>query len=770
MEELHFPCAARVDAVEKVTGRARYAADLAFPGMLWGKVVFAEHPHARILSLDISQARAIPGVWAVLQAGDIPGSKQVGAVIEDQYVLASDRVRYLGDGVALVAAETLELAEEARRSIKVSYEPLPAVFSPEDALATGAPILHEARPDNIVCHHVLRKGDAVRMLAEAPLVLEREYRTQFIEHAYLEPEAVLAVPDADGKGIHVLGSVQNPFVTRAFVSRALAMDLNRVRISQATLGGSFGGKDEVMHIMAARAALLALRTGRPVKMVNSREDSLRESYKRHPYHMRYRIGATREGKLLGMEIRILADAGAYASQSPFVTWRSTVEATGPYQVPAVSTDVLAVYTNNVYTGAMRGFGSPQVIFAVESLMDELADELGMDPVELRRHNLFQAGSVTATGQVLEGHTVSLEEAMDKALQAIGYDPARQGERVDSEPDLRRGIGLALSFRGCSLGAEGLDVAAARCALEPDGTVLLAPGISENGAGQRTVMAQIAAQALGLPLERIRTIEADTWLVPESGSTVASRGTIMGGGAVKEAACLLRQRILEVGSAHLGVPLEQLKLEVDGLHGPEGEHLAWDMLVQSAHRQRVPLEVTSLRLAPAVDWDEASGQGKAYFTYVYAAQAAEVEVDTATGQVRVLRVVAAHELGRAINIQASLGQVYGGVAMALGYTLLEEVEMKAGEVKTLNFDTYEIPTACDVPEVTPILLEHPDPAGPYGAKSLGEPTNELLAAAVANAIAHATGRRIRQLPCDLERVLLGYSLRERREKRSSGKAE
>ncbi|MEI6309753.1 MAG: xanthine dehydrogenase family protein molybdopterin-binding subunit, partial [bacterium] len=761
----------RIDAVEKVTGRALYAADLSLPGMLWGKVLFATHPHARILSLDTTEAAALPGVQAILTALDIPGAKEIGAVIEDQPALAVDRVRFLGDGVALVAADTQAIAEEARKHISVEYEPLPGVFTPEEALTPGAPALHEARPDNVVNRHRVRKGDIAAAFGQAEVVLEREYRTQLIEHAYLEPEAVLAIPDPDKKGVQVIGSIQNPFSTRSFVARALALDLNRVRISQSTLGGSFGGKDEVMYIMAIRAALLALKCGRPVKMVNDREDSLRESYKRHPYKMRYKVGATRQGKLTAMEIRILADAGAYAAQSPFVTWRSTVEATGPYEIAAVSTDVTAVYTNNTYTGAMRGFGSPQVIFAVESLMDELAVELGIDPVELRRRNLYRQGSITATNQVLEGHTVSLEEVMDRALAAIEWDPA--GQKVANPDPMpssggsgRRGLGLALSFRGCSLGAEGLDFSTARCSLEPDGSVLLALGISENGAGQRTVFTQIAAQTLGLPLERIRILDADTYLAPDAGPTVASRGTLMGGNAVLKAAAALRTNLQQVGGTAFGLPPAEVRITPQGLAGREGQILCWGPLVQAAQRLGAPLDVSATFQAPAVDWEEERGQGNAYFTYVYACQAAEVEVDTATGQVRVLRVAAAHDMGRAINPQMALGQIYGGVAMGLGYALLEEVELRDGETRTLNFDTYELPTAADMPQVMPILVENPDPAGPYGAKSLGEPTNELLAAAVANAIANATGRRIRELPCDLERVLLGISLREKREKRSS----
>jgi CO/xanthine dehydrogenase Mo-binding subunit len=757
-ERLIGQCQLRVDGREKVTGQTRYAADLKVPGMIYGRILFSRFPHARILAIDCTRARAVPGVQAVLTAADLPNLRPFGIVMPDQEVIVGHKARYLGDVVALVAADTLEAAEEALLGIEVQYQPLPAVFSPQEALADSAPSIHEDRPDNIVNHHKLRKGDVSLGFAEADVILERDYRTPSVEHAYLEPEAVTAIFHQDQ--LELIGSIQNPFSTQSMVAQALGLPSEQIRVRQTPLGGSFGGKDEVMYLMAARAALLAKATQRPVRMQHSREESFRESYKRHPYQMRYKVGATREGRLTAMEITILADAGAYAASSPFVTWRSIVHATGPYRIEHVKTDITAVYTNNIYTGAMRGFGAPQVIFAVESLMDELAQELNLRPDELRRRNLLAAETVTATGQCLDDHPVSLPEVMDRALQSIGYaEKFKQPTPVGTTK--RRGIGFAVSHRGCSLGAEGVDRAEAWLRWQADGTVLLSIGLSDNGAGLNTVLQQIAAEELGIGMEQVRMDEPDTMLVPDAGPTVASRGTLMGGNAVRQAAMRLREMLLLSASQLLSLPADQLSF----VEGEVCSNLDPSQAVSPADVVRwlagsgKSLEASGTYQAPTVDWHEETGQGRAYFTYVYGCQAAEVEVDLATGQVRVLHLVAAHELGRAINPATAKGQIYGGVAMGLGYGLLEELDLHQGQVRSNNLDRYLLPTTCDVPiVVTPILIENPDPVGPYGAKSLGEPTNELTAAAIANAISQATGFRLRELPCDLEKIVLSRPLK------------
>jgi CO/xanthine dehydrogenase Mo-binding subunit len=745
----------RVDALGKVTGRAKFAADYDAGHQLYGEVLRAKHPHAWIRGIDVTKARQLEGVEAVLTAQDIPGDKTFGIVEKNQAILAVDRVRYLGDGVALVAARTREIAAEATGLIAVDYEALPVVSDPEAAMKPDAPKIHG--DDNTFVHHHVRKGDIARGFAEADFVIERRFRTQFIEHSYLEPEAVLAEPAEHG-GVTITGSVQNLLSSRRSVAAALALDLNRVQIVQATLGGSFGGKDEVMTAMCCRAALLALATGRPVKMVNTREASMLESYKRHPYILDYRWGAKRDGAITAMEIRCIADGGAYASMSPFVTWRSVVQATGPYDCANVATEVYAVYTNNNYTGAMRGFGSPQVNFAIESMMDELAEKTGKDPLEIRLQNGFKAGAVTATGQRLT-HTVSLAEVLTKAADAAGFRAKWREYRSAPPAARKRGIGLACSYRGVSLGAEGVDAAGAIVSVQTDGSVIVSAGITDMGQGAQTQMAQIAAAVLGVSMSRIQFLNTHTSRVPDSGPTVASRGTIMGGSAAKKAAEIVRATLLRIGAAMSGVAEPACELAGDYLvEQATGRRLAsFTEVAAECFRRGEPMYGLGWHKAPPTSWHEKDGTGEAYFTFVYGANVAEVEVDTGTGKVEVVNFVSCHDVGRAINRAAVLGQFYGGVAMGLGYGLLEEFEFDAAVPSQLNFDEYLIPTAMDVPRIQGIIVENEDPAGPFGAKSIGEPATEIAAPAVVNAIANATGRRIYELPATLERVLLGHKL-------------
>jgi CO/xanthine dehydrogenase Mo-binding subunit len=545
----------RVDALGKVTGRAKFAADYNAGHQLYGKVLRSAYPHARILGIDTAKARQLDGVEAVLTAQDIPGEKVIGIVVKNQAILAGDKVRYLGDGLALVAARTREIAEAAVKLIKVDYEPLPVVSDPEAALAPDAPRIHGE--NNTFVHHKVRKGDVEKGFAQADFVIERKFHTPCIEHSYLEPEAVLAEPAEHG-GVVITGSVQNLFSSRRSVAAALRLDLNRVEVIQSTLGGSFGGKDEVMTSMCCRAAMLALATGKPVKMVNSREESMLESYKRHPYVLYYKWGAKKDGSITAMDIKCIADGGAYASMSPFVTWRSVVQATGPYYCENVKTDVFAVYTNNNYTGAMRGFGSPQVNFAIESMMDELGEKVGKDPLEIRLQNGFKDGAVTATEQKLT-HKVSLMEVLTKATEAADFRTKWKKYRALPAAPKKRGIGLACSYRGVSLGAEGVDAAGAIVSVQTDGSVIVSSGITDMGQGAQTQMSQIAAEVLGISMDRIRFLNTNTSRVPDSGPTVASRGTIMGGSAAKKAAEIVRATLLGVGAEMAKVAVDDCDL-------------------------------------------------------------------------------------------------------------------------------------------------------------------------------------------------------------------
>ena len=745
----------RVDALGKVTGRAKFAADYNARHQLYGKVLRSAYPHARILGIDTAKARQLEGVEAVLTAQDIPGEKVIGIVVKNQAILAVDKVRYLGDGLALVAARTREIAEAAVKLIKVDYEPLPVVSDPEAALAPNAPKIHAE--DNEFVHHKVRKGDVEKGFAHADFIIERKFRTPCIEHSYLEPEAVLAEPAEHG-GVVITGSVQNLFSSRRSVASALKLDLNRVEVIQATLGGSFGGKDEVMTSMCCRAAMLALATGKPVKMVNTREESMLESYKRHPYVLYYKWGAKKDGSITAMDIRCIADGGAYASMSPFVTWRSVVQATGPYYCENVKTDVFAAYTNNNYTGAMRGFGSPQVNFAIEAMMDELGEKVGKDPLEIRLQNGFKDGAVTATQQRLT-HKVSLMEVLTKATKAADFRAKWKKYRTAPAAPKKRGIGLACSYRGVSLGAEGVDAVGAIVSVQTDGSVIVSSGITDMGQGAQTQMSQIAAEVLGISMDRIRFLNTNTSRVPDSGPTVASRGTIMGGSAAKKAAEIVRATLLGVGAEMVRLAADKCELADNYLlEKSSGRRLAsFTELAAECFRRGKAMHALGWHKAPHTDWLEEEGKGDAYFTFVYAANVAEVEVDTETGKVDVLDFVSCHDVGKAINRNSVLGQFYGGVAMGLGYGLLEEFDYEDAVPKQLNFDEYLIATSMDVPPIKAIIVENEDAAGPFGAKSIGEPTNELAAPAIVNAIYNATGKRICEIPATLERVLLGHKL-------------
>ena len=756
----------RVDVLGKVTGTAKFADDYNVPHQLYGKVLRAKHPHAKIVSINTSKAKKLDGVEAVLTARDIPGANEFGVVVKNQAILARDKVRYLGDGIALVAAKTREIVEQAVSLIEVEYEPLPTVSDPEESMQPESPKIHGE--DNIFVHHKVRKGDIEKGFAAADFILERKFKTQFIEHSYIEPEAVLAEPAEQG-GVRIVGSVQNLFSSRRSVAAALNIDLNRVQIIQATLGGSFGGKDEVMTSMCCRAALLALKSGKPVKMVNIREESMLESYKRHPYIMYYKWGARNDGSITAMEIKCIADGGAYASMSPFVTWRSVVQATGPYYCENVKTDVYAVYTNNNYTGAMRGFGSPQVNFAIESLIDELGERVGKDPVEIRLQNGFETGAVTATGQKLQ-HKVSLKEVLAKATEAADFQKKWKHNRVGPSSLKRRGIGLACSYRGVSLGAEGTDAVGTIVSVQTDGSVIVSSGVTDMGQGAQTQMSQIAAEVLGISMNRIQFLNTNTSRVPDSGPTVASRATIMGGSAAKKAAEVVRATFISVGAEMTKIDVQFLDLKDNVLVDLRtGQQLAsFSELAAECFRRGKPMYGFGWYKSPHTSWDEERGQGEAYFTFVYGANVAEVEVDTETGKVDVINFVSCHDVGKAINRNTVLGQFYGGVAMGLGYGLLEEFDFEESKPKQLNFDEYLIPTSMDVPRITGIIVENEDAAGPFGAKSIGEPANEIAAPAIVNAIYNATGKRIYELPASMERVLLGHKLVRKGERGSSKK--
>jgi len=739
----------RNDAHAKVTGAAKYTDDLKFARLAHAAPVYADFVHARITRIDTSAASRAPGVLRVLTAADVPGANRYGQIIRDFRVFADDKIRYHGDVVAMVVAETRDLAIQASALVRVEAEALPAVLDPEEALLAGAVLVHEEHGTNLVNTHVVRRGDAEAALRRSDFVLEEEFRTQSVEHAYMEPEVAVSAPRSDGV-IEVHGSMQHPFSTRRFVSACLGVPLSGVEVVGTPMGGGFGGKDDTAAIVCARTALAAKLLGRPVKMMYRRDWSIRESYKRHPYRVRYAMGVMRDGRITAVRCRILADGGAYCSVTPWVTWRSTVQCCGPYVVDNVHCDTLGVYTNNAVAGAMRGFGSPQMNFVVEQMVEIAAGAVGLSGVEFRRRNMVRQGSVTITGQKLDTHKVAMGEVLDAVLAQTGYEAKlARCSRGGPGGDELYGIGLAMSYRGVSLGAEGVDVCAAILNVQADGSVLLEAGVHDNGQGAESAMMLIAAQELGVGLGRIRYRRSSTSAVPESGTTVASRGTIMGGGAVVLAARELKQRIAGAVCGRLGCAAQEVRFADDAVLGPgRGQRMAFEEAVAIMFGAQVVPYACGVFRAPPISWDERTGQGNPYFTWVYGCQAVELTVNRRTGKVRLLGAVAAHDVGRAVNREMVRGQFFGGMAMAAGYALHEEVRSKDGRITNLNLNTYRVPRGMDLPEMTAIIVENPDPLSPSGAKSIGEPTNEILAPAIANAVFNATGRRHFALPIRL----------------------
>ncbi|MFZ5518742.1 MAG: xanthine dehydrogenase family protein molybdopterin-binding subunit [Candidatus Zhuqueibacterota bacterium] len=786
----------RIDGLEKVTGQALFADDYTIPGQLRAVMVRLSVSHALIRTIDATALANHQDVIAVCTASDIPGTKKIGLLKKDQPIFSHEKIVTPGDVVAMLVGPDEEKLIRLREYVRVDYQTLPPLTDPKLSLGSDAPLIHPELGSNLIIHYPLRKGDVEKGMAASDFVLEQTYTTQLIEHAYIEPEAVIAIPREGNKGIKIIGSIQNPFSARSAVASVLGWPLARVRVEQAELGGSFGGKDDTMNILAARAAIAALKTGRPVKIRYSREESVLESYKRHPYILCYKVGFNRDGKILAMKIDVLADGGAYASMSPFVTWRTVVQATGPYAIENVWTDVRAVYTNNPYTGAMRGFGSPQPIFAEESIMDEIAIRLGKTPVDIRRINGLRQGSYTASGQQLRHHDVNLLTVMDTAVRLSNFTqnwldnhhqpPAfsaqdandtgangvlAPGDFPAAENRVRKGIGLALSYRGCSLGAEGIDAAAAYMAVQPDGSAHLSAGLAENGQGMRTTFAMIAAEVLGISETQIFYLELDTGLIPDSGPTVASRATLMGGGAVKLAAEHIRDRLSDFLRREWNLSEKDDLIFRGGIvraNGAREKQIAFSDLCRKAYHQGVNLSAIGWYPGPKVDWREDTGQGAAYFTYVYGCQVAEVSVNMVTGEVLVDRILAVHDPGKVINLLGARGQVFGGVTQGAGYGLWEEITASDGFIRELNFDQILIPTSKDIGEIVPVFIEGNDTYGPWGAKSLGEPTLELTAAAIANAVRNATGRRFFNLPLNLEEIILNHKLRPPDAKRGSSR--
>jgi CO/xanthine dehydrogenase Mo-binding subunit len=708
----------RLDAWDKVTGRTLYPGDLYTEGMLHAGILRSPHPHARIRGINLEAAAALPDVVLVLSGDGLPDPGTFGLVIPDQPVLSrvGGQVRYVGDAVAAAAARTPQAVQAALAAIEVDYEPLPAVFDPRQALAEGAPLVHQECDCNLLHEVKLHRGDVEAGFARADVVVEGIYETPFVDHAFLQPEAGLAWVDEGGR-LAIRVGTQWPHEDRRQIAQALGLPEERVRVIQTATGGAFGGREDI-NVQIVLGAL-ALQTGHTVKLVYDRTESLMASTKRHPFWMRYRTGATRDGRLTALEIEIVANAGAYASTSAAVLTTSVTVAAGPYEVPNVKIRARAAYTNTPPAAAMRGFGSNQVNFAAEMQMSKLAEALGMDAAELRRRNLYKAGSAMHTGQVLP-HAAGAVKSLDSALQRAAELGLRPGPGPVDGPR-RRGVGLSSGFKtvGYNLGWD--DKSTVIVELWPDrATVKL--GTCDVGQGSTTAMAQLAATVLELPLSSIAMVVSDTSVVPDSGSCSASRSTFVTGNAVMRAAAEAERKLAALGP-----------------NPPAGA---------------LPIVVEYTYHAPATTpLDPETGQGaRPNYTYAYGAQVVEVEVDVDTGEVQVLRAVAAQDVGRAVNPINVEGQIEGGFVMGQGYSTMEEYLLLAGQPQTRTLATFLIPTILDAPEIVPVILEEQDPDGPAGATGVGEIPMLPTPGAIADAIHAAAGVWVDALPCSPDRVL------------------
>jgi CO/xanthine dehydrogenase Mo-binding subunit len=727
----------KVDALEKVLGAARYGADVSLTGALSLKVVRSIRPHAKIVSLDTGEALKVTGVERVFTARDIPGKNLTGIINKDQPVLAPGRVRYVGEAMALVAATTLEAAEEGARRVVVEYEDLPALTQPEEAIQPGAPSIHEK--GNLLLEVNILKGDIQAGFKESDVVIERTYTTTWVEHAYLEPDAGLSYVDEEGR-ITVICPTQNAHYDQKDVASVLGVPSEKVRIIQSATGGGFGGRLDIT--VQCLLALAVFHLKKPVRVVYPREEVFQATSKRHPLKFRYRSGARKGGTLTAVEVDILGDTGAYASYGVAVGMRAAIHATGPYQVPNVKVRSRMVYTNNPWSGAMRGFGVPQTAFAHESQMDLLAQALKMDPLEIRLRNALQAGSETATGHKLTA-SVGIGETLRRVKE---WKDLRTFSPTDPRrPYIRRGIGVGSMWYG--IGNTGVsNPSTAQVEIDPHGQVRLFTGAADIGQGSDTVFLQIASEALEIPLSEIHLIRADTARTTDAGATSASRQTYISGNALLDAVRRLEEEALREARWVLQAEEKDLYVERGRIKSRTSAATSLPLREVARRCERIlrgegSFDPTTTKLDPK------AGQGIPYATYAFATHLAEVEVDTVTGKVQVCRVVASHDVGRAIHPQNIIGQITGGVTMGVGFALMEA--FIPGE--TDSFVNYLIPTLKDAPEVIPILVEHREPTGPFGAKGVGEPALIPTAPAILNAIADAIGERIYDLPANLERV-------------------
>ncbi len=742
----------KLDAPEKARGLARYIQDLKLPRMLYGKILFAGRPHARIVSIDTSAACALPGVRAALTAADI-------ALVpfgfgHDNTALKKDKVTCIRDEVAAVAADTPQIAAEAVGLIRVSYEGLPAVTTTEQALAAGAPVIHASAPDNTPFKYDYLHGDVEQGRRESDVVVEDTYYLQRQAHCCLGTAGIIASFDADGR-LTLYSVTQVPFLYKHELAQVIGLPPEMIRVIQPPIGGGFGSKLDI-HPFEPICVFLARATGRPVKLVFTRDEEFRTTPTRQPMVIHLRSGARRDGTFTFRDVHMTLDNGGHTSWGATTPWISMRTFSSLYRVPHVRQHVDVVYTNNIYACAFRGYGNPQATFALESQVDHLAEALGMDPLEIRLKNANEAGETTPQGMVLS--TCGLKECLQTAANVAGWKEKRSAlSSQRSAMPTARGIGLAALFHvGGGAKIYRSDGCGTILKLDDFGSVTILTGSSEIGQGSETMIAQIVAEELGLPIRNIRVVNNDTDLTPWDVGVHASRTTFIAGNSALKAAREARRKLLSVAGARLKRDPAELDLAggnvVDRASGQPLEAIA--KIIRGLHfgRAKNDLVMTAEYYEPPSIAPDEQHRGNVSPCYAFGAHVAEVEVDLETGVVKVLRITAAHDVGRVINRLGIEGQVEGGIAQGIGYALTEELKMGGGRILNPTFTDYKVCTTTDLPQLDISFVETNDPAGPFGAKGIGESPMIPVAAAIANAVYNATGVRFTELPLTPERVL------------------
>lgn len=751
----------RVDALAKALGTAKYTADMKRPDMLIGKALFAKYPHAVIKRIDVTKAEQLDGVFAVMTAKDLPGRNGYGIMCPDKPVIAADKTRYEGDPVALVAAIDEQTAQKALELIEVDYEVLPAYDDPREAMKETAVNIHENHPaaekGNILLTINLNKGDVEKAFAEADIIIENDYETPIVEHCYLEPDVCIAEPDPITGGLTLISAQQAVYATKRCLAPVFGLPHNKVRTVSPIVGGGFGGKEDSTLDVCAVAGVLALKTKRTVYFELTREEVFRTTGKRHATYIKHKLAAKNDGTISAIDVFTVLDKGAYVSmggiQTPLhaVTMRSVIYAGGNYNIPNARARSHSVFTNHPYACAFRGFGAPQAHFAIECQMDELARRLNMDPIELRRKNILRDGDSTIYGQVMmESRGLGLEECVDKVKEKIEWDkPFERGGGVKRRG---RGVGLFMYGTGIPLLFEG---ASCFANLQLDGTLNIGIGSTEMGQGLVTALTQIASETLGIKPGDIAFSYSDTAMSPDSGPTVGSRSVVMVGNAVKDACLKIRKNMLDFAAGQIfnqnpqDLTIENSKVFAAG--SPE-QALDFSAVVVKAFNSQVPLAVIGTWYPPKPSFNTETGQGNPCHTYTFGAQGIEIEVDTETGVINVLRSVLACDVGKAVNPTIVEGQMEGGAAQAIGWGIMEENIMENGVMQNAAFHNYLIPTVQDLPDLESIIVEHPNELGPFGAKGIGEPPIIGAGPALRNALYDALGIKINVIPLTARRVL------------------